>query len=238
MVFAAPQNSAKPKKFSWSWSRLKNFRTCPKRNYHVDLAKDFKEDESETLKWGDDVHKAMAERIAKGTKLPPMMEHYEGWPARIVALRAQGFKVLVENKLAMSERFRPTSFFDNETWFRTVIDVLAINEEQRIALAFDWKTGQVKPDYEQLALSAQVIFVHYPVIEVISSCYVWLGNDDHTVNNYSTQSLIGLWNGLWPEIKQMEEAHRTLTYPPKPSGICLRHCPVTSCPHFGKGSLR
>ena len=117
-----------PKKFAWSWSKLKNYRTCPKKHYHVDLAKDFKEEDSEALHWGDTVHKAMAERITKGTKLPAIMEHYEDWPARIVALKDAGLKVLVENKLAMSQLFRPTSFFDNETWFRGVLDVLALDE--------------------------------------------------------------------------------------------------------------
>lgn len=238
MVFATPQKFAKPKKFSWSWSRLKNYRTCPKKHYHVDLAKDFKEEPSETLDWGDKVHKALALRIAKGTPLPRIMDHYESWPQRITGLKDQGFRLLVENKLAMSEKFRPTSFFDQETWFRGVLDVLALNEELGIGLSFDWKTGAIKPDYEQLALSAQLIFTHYPSITLVSTTYVWLGNDDQTTNRYEPTSLVNMWNNLWPEVKEMAEAHRTTTYPPKPSGICLRHCPVTSCPHFGKGSLR
>jgi len=226
------------KKFSWSWSKLKNYRTCPKKHYHVDLAKDFKEEDSEALHWGDQVHKSMASRIAKGTPLPRMMEHYEDWAARIVALRDQGRKVLVENKLAMSEQFKPTSFFDAITWFRGVIDVLVLDEAQHVAATFDWKTGAVKPDYEQLALSAELVFAHYPEIEQVGTIYVWLGSDDQTPRTYVRGTLMPTWNALWPEIREMEEAHRTTTYPPKPSGICLRHCPVTSCPHYGKGSFR
>jgi hypothetical protein len=225
------------KKFAWSWSRLKNYRSCPKKHWHVDLQKEYQED-SEALHWGDQVHKAMAERIAKGTPLPAIMEHYEDWPARIVAMKQAGMKVLVENKLAMSAKFRPTSFFDNETWFRGVLDVLAIEPVQQVALSFDWKTGAIKPDYEQLALSAQLIFAHYPEIRMVSATYVWLGNDDHTERKYEPSSLVPLWNDLWPEIRAMDESWRTTTYPPKPSGLCLKHCPVTSCPHYGKGSFR
>src|SRR5262245_23820403 len=140
------------KPFSWSFSRLKNFRTCPKRHYHVDIAKDFKEEEGEALTWGHGVHDALAKRIANATPLPRTMEHYEDWAKRICSLRDHGFQVLVEQKLAMSEDFKPTSFFDGKTWFRAVADVLAINKEQHAALAFDWKTGAIKPDYEQLAL--------------------------------------------------------------------------------------
>ena len=43
----------KPKPFAWSYSRLKNFEVCPKRHFHVDIAKDFREEEGESLVWGN-----------------------------------------------------------------------------------------------------------------------------------------------------------------------------------------
>jgi len=224
------------KKFTWSWSRLKNYRVCPKKHYHVDIAKEFPEPDNEVLVWGNQVHAAMAARIEKGTKLPLMMEHYDEWPANLAALKGQGMEVKTEQKLAMSEAFRPTSFFDNATWFRGVADVLATAETT--AITVDWKTGQIKPDAEQLALNAQLIFSHYPKVELVETIYVWLGNDDHTTKRFSRADMLPLWSGLMPEINQLAEAHRTTTYPPKPSGICVRHCPVISCPYHGKGSPR
>lgn len=223
------------KPFAWSWSKLKNYRSCPKRHWHVDIAKDFAEAESEQLKWGDLVHKSMAARIDKGTPLPLTLQHYEDWPARIASLKTSGHQILVENKLAMTSAFTPTEFFDNATWFRGVVDVLAIAPAGNAAFSFDWKTGKVDPDFEQLALSAQLIFAHYPKVELVGTAYVWLGNDDQTVNTYARSSMIALWNNLWPEIKAMAEAHRTTTYPPKPSGLCRKYCPVTSCPYHGRG---
>jgi len=106
------------KKFAWSWSRLKNYRVCPKKHYHVDLAKEFPEPDNEVLIWGNQVHKAMSEYIDKGVKLPPMMEHYDPWPNMLVSAREAGWTVKTELKLAMSESHKPTSFFDNATWFR------------------------------------------------------------------------------------------------------------------------
>jgi hypothetical protein len=220
------------KNFAWSWSRLKNYRVCPKRSYHVDIAKDFKEEEGEQLKWGNTVHTAMAERVDKHTPLPLTMEHYEIWARKADLLRGAGLDVKVEQKLAMSAEFKPTGFFDNKTWFRGVADVLAV--APTVAVTLDWKTGAMKPDYEQLALSAQLVFAHYPEIKRVRTAYIWLGNDDQTVEEYQRDAMVPLWNGLWPEIKAMAEAHRTLTYPPKPSRICRRYCPVTSCPHHGK----
>ena len=226
------------KKFTWSWSKLKNYRTCPKKHYHVDLAKEFTEEDSDALHWGDQVHKAMAARIDKGTPLPPMMEHYDDWPTKLMASRDAGWTVKTELKLAMSETHRPTSFFDNATWFRGVADVLAIAPLGNAALSVDWKTGQIKPDAEQLALNAALIFSHHPKVDLVDTIYVWLGNEDYTRQRYGRADMLPLWAGLMPEINQLAEAHRTTTYPPKPSGICVRHCPVVSCPYHGKGSSR
>lgn len=224
------------KPFSFSWSRLKNYRTCPKRHYHVDITKEFADD-SEQLRWGNEVHEAMANYIAKGKPLPKTMQHYEYLPQKIIAKRAEGYKTLVENKLAMTEKRTPTSFFDNATWFRGVLDVIALNPEDRKALVWDWKTGgSIKPDMEQLGLFAALVFAHYPEIDEVNAVYIWLGHDDHTHKIYRREGMLPLWNGLQPMINSMVESWRTTTYPPKPSGLCRSFCPVTSCPHHGKGS--
>jgi len=220
--------------FQWSWSRLKNYRACPKRHYEVDLAKNFKEEEGEALVWGNQVHEAMARRLQKGGGLPETMQQYEDWPRRIDDM---GCKVLVENKLAMDKEFGPTGFFDADTWFRAVIDVLILPNPQ-YAITYDWKTGQVKPEAEQLALSAQVVFAHYPKVQEVGARYIWLGTDDHTTVIYQRDKMLPIWNDLWPQINIMAEAFRTTTYPPKPSGLCKRHCPVKSCTYHGKGSFR
>src|SRR4029077_4175160 len=109
--------------------------------------------------------------------------------------------------------------------------------DNRAAIALDWKTGgNVTPEFEQLGLFAQLIFAKYPEVDKVGAVYVWLGHDTHTLKIYRRDEMVGLWNGLWPEIRILEEAHRTTTYPPKPSGLCKRHCPVTSCPYHGKGT--
>jgi hypothetical protein len=229
------------KPFSFSWSRLKNWRSCPKRYWEIDVAKNFSEPEADALLWGKQVHDAMAKRIDKGEPLPLTMQHYAEWPQKLVGLKDAGVKVLVENKLAMSQGFTATSFFDAATWFRGVVDVLLLTV--RRAGSIDWKTGgSVNPEFEQLGLSAQLIFSHYPEVEAVDSVYVWLGHthDDGsavtTKKTYTRDGMVPLWAGLLPEINQLTEAHRTVTFPPKPSGLCVRHCVVTSCPYHGKGN--
>ena len=219
-----------PRKFSWSWSKLKNYRSCPKRHYEIDLSKRVKEDESEALKWGHAFHEAMAKRIARGTPLPPTLSRYEKWPAMLAEKN-----VKVELKLAMDEQFQPTEWFGDTTWFRGVVDVLGLASPS--ALAIDWKTGgKIEPEFEQLGLNAQLIFAHHPDIDTVNTVYQWQQHNAETIKTYTRDDMLPLWNKLLPEVRQMEEAARTLTYPPKPSGLCIKYCPVVSCPHHGRGT--
>lgn len=217
--------------FAWSFSRLKNFRSCPKKYYHVDIAKEYKDD-SEQLRWGDEIHKALHKRLEKGTQLPATMKNYEDWPVA-VENGSEGLKVLVENKLAMNESFQPCGFFDADVWFRGVVDVLVLGDKE--AVTIDWKTGKIKPDYEQLALSAQLVFAHYPNIDTVKAVYVWFSHDKMTRETYRRDDMLSVWSNVMPMVREMAEAHRTLTYPPKPSGLCIHWCPVASCPFHGKG---
>jgi len=229
------------KPFSWSWSKLKNYRTCPKRHYEIDLSKNVKEPESEPLKWGNLVHDSMAKYIHNGIDLPPMVQRYQAWPENVRRFgKIPGVDVTVENKMAIDKEFRPTSFFDAGTWFRSVIDVkIILPPVYKAAITIDWKTGgSVNPEFEQLALSSQVIFANYPEVDEVASIYVWFGHDTQTIKSYKRTDMVPMWNDLWPMINEMAEAYRTTTYPPKPSGLCKNHCPVVSCPYHGKGSPR
>ena len=225
------------KKFAWSWSKLKNYRTCPKRHYHVDLAKDFSEVPSEELKWGNMLHDGMANFIGKGMPLPKALENYRRWPELMRAHKQAGAVVSAELKLAMTAEFKPSSWFGEQTWFRGVVDVQYLAAWKKTAAAVDWKTGgKIQPEMEQLSLNAQLIFVHHPTVEEVITAYQWVAHDTETVKIYRRTDMTALWTKLMPEVRQMEEAARTMTYPPKPSGLCIRHCPVTSCPYHGRGS--
>ena len=225
------------KPFAWSWSKLKNFRTCPKRHYAIDISKEYKEADSEHLMWGNQVHEAMAKRIGKGAELPVTMRNYEKFAALIVKYRELGLAVMVEQKFAMDRQFQATGYFDNSTWFRAVADVLLLAPWKKTAVTVDWKTGgKIDPDYDQLAIGAQAIFANYPEIDRVETSYEWLGHDRNTGGAYTRDGMAPVWNKILPEVKVVENAHLTLTYPPKPSGLCKRYCPVTSCPYHGKGN--
>lgn len=218
------------KAFAWSYSKLKNFESCPKRHYHVDIAKDAKEEESEQLVWGNEVHAALAARLSKKTPLPMPMKSYEDWCVKIEETPGE---LLVEQKLAINRDFGPTSWFAKDAWFRAVGDVIKLSPTVAVALIGDWKTGKIVEDSQQLALSAACVFAHYPTVQAVRSEFFWLGEDARTSATMKRSDMAQMWRNLWPRIEALESAHDHTNYPAKPGRLCKRWCPVTQCPHHG-----
>ena len=129
------------KPFAWSYSRLKNFESCASRYHHLDILKDVKEQGSEHLDWGSLVHEAAARYLGKGIEMPPGMPRLQAWCERVKKTRETlGGKLLVEQKLAITETLKPCAYFDSDVWYRAVIDVLVVAAP--VALLVDWKTGK------------------------------------------------------------------------------------------------
>lgn len=223
------------KPFAWSYSKLKNFEACPKRHWHVDLAKDWKEPYSEELKHGDTIHKLLEQRVGYGTALPPLHSELEQWAKRV--LDAPG-TVLVEQQLAITSDFRPTAWFaseaarDAQPWFRAKIDVVKLHGP--VALVIDWKTGKVKEDVTQLLLNAAAVMYHHPEVLVVRSYFFWLAEDAESEVTMHRDQLPELWSSLWPRIEALRLAHETTDYPAFPNRLCAQWCPVKSCPHNGQ----
>lgn len=219
---------APPKAFTWTYTKLKNFEACPKKHYEVDVLKNFQED-SEQLTWGNSVHDALAKRVGeKRTPLPKGMTSYEPWAEKLVTTPGN---IFVENKMGLTREFAPAGFFDRDVWLRAIVDVIKIHGD--VALLIDWKTGKIKEDLVQLALSAACVFAKYPEIKKIRARYVWLQENAQTDEDFTPEDMPGLWKGLWPRVQALEHAHNTTTYQAKPSGLCRNWCPVRDCPHYG-----
>lgn len=218
-----------PKSFAWSYSKLKNFDTCPKRYYEIDVSKNVKEAESDQLKWGNELHKALAERLGKKTPLPPTMFDYEDMMATLEAVPGE---VMVECKFAITQDFAPCEYCDRAAWYRGIADVLIINGP--VALAIDYKTGRVLEDSQQLALMSACVFAHFPQVQGIRSEFWWLKEDATSRDDFRRRDMPDMWRHLWPRIEALKQAHDTMTFPPKPGGLCRQYCPVVSCPFHGK----
>jgi len=219
----------KPKSFAWSYSRLKNYETCPKRSWHLDHAKDIKEEESEQLVYGNTLHKVLAEAIADKAPLPKHFSHLQSWVDKVTA--GGNATILVEQQLAITKDFGPTDWFGKDAWYRGIADVIKIVGP--VAAVLDWKTGKIVEDGVQLALMAACVFAHHPGIQKIRTEFVWLKEDAVTRADFARSDMAKVWAGVLPRVQSLEDAVKGANFPPKPGYLCRRWCPVTHCPHHG-----
>lgn len=235
------------KSFSWSYSKIKNYRTCPRRHLEIDIAKNYT-DSSDALTWGNEIHDALAARLGpKKVPLKPEHADYEEWAT---AFDTGVGVLLVEQKLAIDADFQPCrdraggpDFFSRKAWFRGVLDVIRLidpvngkhMDEPKIAHIADWKTGKILEDSVQLALFAACAFAFWPTLQRVRTDFIWLKDDAVTQERFDRADMPAFWTGMMPEVRAYQQACETQTFPPVPGRLCRSFCPVSSCPHHGKG---
>lgn len=258
---ARPPADPFAKPFAWSYSKLKNYETCPKRHYHVDLMRDIREEMSEEVLWGNRLHDALAKAIGTDDNalrdrrdqitqapLPPEFQHYAPWAQRFRKAREANARVYTELSLAITRQFQPCPWFDPAAWYRAKVDAMLVTQDTKHAFAADWKTGKRKEDSPQLMMTALTVFAHYPQVEAIRTEFVWLkewnGLDDKASMervmervSFRRADMVEMWNSIALRAARLETAFANRHYPEKPSGICRSWCPVVQCPSHG-GSRR
>jgi hypothetical protein len=226
-----------------SFSALDKFANCARKFHHYDVLKDITEPENANMREGFKVHKAMADHINGVKPLPPEYERYAEWlPFMIYG--SDNEKVYTEHKLAMTYDLKPCEYFSRKqkVWLRAAADLLVINGRQ--ALSVDWKTGkEPDPRYEllppnfQLRLTALLIFLHFPEVKNIRSKYIYLNEGTSSSFDMPKEDLREFIPQLYDVAASLQRAVKTNVWPPRPSGLCKRHCAVTSCEYHGKGRV-
>lgn len=214
---------AKP--FAWSFSALTEFENCPKKYYHLKVAKDVKDEDTQWSGEGKQVHDALFRRVIQGTPLPLGLRVYEDVAQRFAV--ADGDKH-GEIKLALTREFKPTEFFAHDVYIRAIIDLLIVRDKH--AIIIDWKTGKVKDDFTQIDMSAAVLSQYMPEVETFTAAYVWLKAKNVSQHTLTRKELTGIWGDLIPRASKVESALATTSFPAKPSGLC-KYCPVKQCPN-------
>lgn len=214
------------KPFAWSYSALTTYETCPKKYYHLYVAKDIKDSDSQWSADGKIIHDAMKARVIDNKPLDLPLRHYEKVAAKFA--NAPGVKY-GEMKLALTREFEPCDYFAPRVWVRVIIDLAIIQDKK--AIVVDWKTGKVKDDPTQNALTAAVLARWMPELDFFQTVFVWLQSGQLTPKAYSLSKLTAVWATLLPRVEKMELARKTTDFPAKQSGLC-GYCPVHTCPHF------
>lgn len=215
---------------TWSHTMLKNFENCPRKGYHMHIAKDLPKPDSEAMRWGNSVHKALEQRIGKGFDLPSEMGQYE--PMALAVLDkaqhiAKDIRITTEEKLGVTTTGKGTGFFDKDVWGRGAIDVLMVKEP--VALIVDWKTGKRREDPQELEVFGLLLQASRPAIRNIYGVYVWL--QDETIGPLHNLSATGeTWLSINRQMQGIETMQKDNKFPPTPNPLC-GWCPVKACEH-------
>lgn len=209
------------KKFAWSYSALTSFETCPRRHKLLRIDKAVTEPQSEHIRHGNEVHKAMELHLKKQQPLPEKYKDYR--PYADAVLQQEG-KLLVEHKVALNKSFKPTGYFDSDVWVRGVFDVALIRPSTGKML--DWKTGKPKVDASQLQLFAAMGFASFPYVQKFDTGFVWLGHKKLNRNEFDKDEAPNIWREFIVRVTRMESAIESDKFPANPSGLCRAHCPV------------
>lgn len=216
---------------AWSHSALSSYETCPKKHWHLSVAKDIVEPPSEQQTYGNFVHSAFDQRVKRGTPLPLGLRQHEAMLSHLA--KASG-EIVTEQKLAITADLQPCEWFARNVWVRAVIDYAALAAPR--AMIIDWKTGKKKDGDDQLALMAAVLMCHMSEIEHVSAAFFWMQEPvgyQLASETYTREGLAAIFNRFYPRVERYQRAFQMTEFPATPGRLCRRWCPVKSCPYHG-----
>lgn len=211
---------------AWSHSRLEKYKNCPRQFYEVVVIKSVKEQQGEAALWGQAVHKALEDRLAKKIPLPENMAglNLEPYCQSIEKLPGQMY---VEYEIALNKNLEKVSWFGKDVFSRAKLDVLIINGAT--ARVIDHKTGKVKPENKQLKLFALNVFLAFPHVTTCHTAFSWLDHDKVTKEVFGRHQMDELWAEFIPDLVDYKTSFKNDNWPMRESGLCRGWCPVKHC---------
>lgn len=214
---------------AWSYSSLKTFQQCPKKYYHLKVAKDVQDKPTAATMYGQEVHKVAEDFIKDKTPIP---EKYSFVKPFMEVLDAIPGTKYCEHKMGLTRDLQPCGFFDKNVWWRGIADLLVINEEKGLAHSIDYKTGKSAKyaDKQQLDLVAVAIFAHFPNIVRVKSGLLFVVSKEFVKSEHNIESKDEYIGKVLPDLDRLEKAMDNGVWNPISGPLC-RFCPVKSCTH-------
>lgn len=213
----------------WSFSSLKQYKTCPKQYYELRVACNFKSRDSADSIYGKEVHKALEEYVRDGK---PLAANYMRFKPLVDPLLGVAGDRYCEHEMALREDLTPCAFTDEDYWVRGIADLLVVDGDT--AFIVDYKTG--KPHYadtKQLKLMALMVFAHFPKVTKVKSGLLFLLHNVFIDESYKRQDSETIWRIFTPDLQRLQVAFEKSVWPANPSGLCRKYCPVETCAYYG-----
>jgi RecB family exonuclease len=216
---------------AWSYSSIKTFEQCPKKYYHLKVAKDFKDEAGTAAQYGTDVHKAAEDYIKDGVPIPPKFKYMEPVVTHLTALPGVKYTELKLGIKKTGDTYEPCDFFDKNVWWRGIADFVAVDGWRVYSL--DYKTGKTAKyaDTKQLDLIAGALFIHFPDAMRIKSSLAYVVSDEWVPKVHVRTEKNEYLSVFDTQLNQLEEAEASGVWNAKSGPLC-GWCPVKSCEHW------
>lgn len=213
---------------AWSYSSIKTFDQCPKKYFHLKVAKDVKDVPGEAAIYGTLVHEAAEHYIKYGTPIPDKFAYMRPLVERLESIEGDKH---CELKLGVTKDLEPTKFLAKDVWWRGIVDLVIINGPK--AYMIDYKTGKNAryADTKQLDLMAGALFAHYPELETIKSGLLFVVSGDLITKDH-VRDKQGLYMDVFKDqLERLEGAEESGVWNAKSGPLC-GWCPVVECEHY------
>lgn len=221
---------------SWSYSSITMFDQCPKKYYHLRVAKDISEPPSEAMLYGTRVHLAAEKYIRDGEPIPKKYAYMQPFLTTLNKIEGDKYCEIKMGIKRVDGELVPCDFDDKEVWYRGIADLLIVNEDKGEARVVDYKTGKSSryADTKQLALMAACVFLHFPKVSTVKSGLLFVVCRDFIKADYEKDSGFNVFDQLKETIVSRETAYESGVFNPKKNFTCKAWCPVLICPHNGR----
>lgn len=217
----------------WSYSSLSLFQQCPRKYYHLRVAKDISDPPSEQMRYGLMVHEAAERYVRDDTPLPPAFEFMRAALDKLKSFKPEGGQILCEHKMGLTKDLEPCDFFAKDVWWRGIADLLVI--AGKMCRTIDYKTGKSQyADLKQLELLALSVFKHFPQVEVVKAGLLFVVHPALIKATYLREEEEARWKKWQEGVTQLDEAYASNVWNPKQNFTCKAWCPVRECSHNGK----
>ena len=216
---------------AWSYSSIKTFEQCPKKYFHLKVAKDVKDEPGEAAEYGTAVHLAAEEFIRDGKPIPAKFSFMRPILEPLAAKQGEKHTEMRLGVIKTDAGFEPCGFFAKDVWYRGIVDLLILDGNKGWML--DYKTGKNAKyaDMKQLDLMAGALFVKYPDLKVIKSALAYVVSHEFPKKTHKRENLNQYLSVFDPQLDRLEAAMENGIWNPVSSGLCP-WCPVTTCENW------
>jgi len=214
----------------WSYSSMSLFQQCPKKYYHLRIAKDVFDPPSQQMRYGLDVHQAAEHYVRDGTPIP---EKYSYLTPMLDSLKKIKGDIYCEYRMGLTRDLEPCKFGAKDAWRRGIADFLVVNDDR--AKIVDYKTGQNKyADTKQLELLALATFRHFPEVLEVNAGLLFVVHAAFIKEHYYYKQQGDLWEKWMKQTAELDSAYENNVWNPKQNFTCRAWCPITNCVHNGR----